>query len=302
MQPLTENDPRTVGGYRLRALLGTGGMGRVYLGESRAGDEVAVKVIKPSALDEEARARFALEVHSLKGVMGARVAAFAAADAEADQPWLAVEYVAGPDLRALVWDAGPLPVVETASLGALLTEGLDSIHRRGLLHRDLKPQNVVVAKDGPKIIDFGLAVLAERRTSLTAKDTVVGSVVCMSPEQARGEFTLTTAVDIHALGATLLYAATGHYPYSGPSWHPVALAIADPATAPDLSGLPAELTPLLSAMLASDPAERPTSAAVLDGLVGVIEQAGTTPARARRLWAARVPERDDVPELPAVPA
>lgn len=218
-------------------------MGQVFLGESAAGQQVAVKVIKSSVLDEDARARFLLEVDSLKTVYGPFVAAFVAADAQADAPWLAVEYVPGPDLRVLVTERGVLPLPETASLGALLAEGLATVHDAGLLHRDLKPQNILLAPYGPKVIDFGLAVLAERRSVLTASGYVVGSIFCMPPEQARGEHQLDRAADVYALGAVLLYAATGHYPYSGSTWQAVALNIEDPATAPDLTGLPAELHP-----------------------------------------------------------
>ncbi|MGO4429850.1 serine/threonine-protein kinase, partial [Streptomyces sp. MCAF7] len=135
------------------------------------------------------------------------------ADADADQPWLAVEYVPGPDLRTLVAGRGPLPLRETASLGALLAEGLGTVHDAGLLHRDLKPQNILLSQYGPKVIDFGLAVLAERRTTLTATGFVVGSVLCMPPEQARGEHQLDRSADVYALGAVLLFATTGHYPY-----------------------------------------------------------------------------------------
>lgn len=290
MEPLRDDDPRTIGVYTLVCRLGAGGMGQVYLGESPAGQLVAVKVIKPSVLDEDSRARFLLEVDSLKAVYGSFIASFVAADAHAERPWLAVDYVPGADLLAHVAERGVLPPAEGASLGALLAEGLGTVHEAGLLHRDLKPQNILLAPTGPKLIDFGLAVLAERRSTLTATGVVVGSVLCMPPEQARGEHELGRPVDVYALGAVLLYATTGHYPYAGASWQAVALKIEDPALAPDLSGLPPQLEPVVSAMLARDPADRPTLPEVTERLIGVMAGQGLTAAQAKCRLTELTPE------------
>lgn len=292
MEPLRDDDPRIIGVYSLVCRLGAGGMGQVYLGESPAGQLVAVKVIKPSVLDEDSRARFLLEVDSLKTVYGPFIASFVAADAHAERPWLAVEYVHGPDLLTHVAERGPLPLVETASLGALLAEGLGTVHEAGLLHRDLKPQNILLAATGPKVIDFGLAVLAERRSTLTATGVVVGSVLCMPPEQARGEHGLEWPTDVYALGAVLLYAATGHYPYAGSSWQATALKIEDPAVPPDVSGLPPQLEPLISAMLALDVADRPMLSEVTQRLVSVMAGQGLKAVQAKSRLTALAPMAD----------
>ncbi|MGA5095952.1 protein kinase domain-containing protein [Streptomyces lavendulocolor] len=280
--PLSPHDPVELGGYELLGRIGHGGMGQVYLGESPGGEPAAVKVIKPSVVDSETRQRFAQEVEILKTIWGARIAALLDADAEADPPWLATEYVEGPDLSRHVALHGPLPSLLAASLGATLAEALATVHKQGLLHRDLKPANVLLGPNGPKVIDFGLAVFAESSVSLTAPNTVVGTPACMAPEQARGDRPLTPAVDVHALGAVMLFAVSGHLPYQAANIHVLFHQVTDPETAPDLSGVPDELVPLLTAMLAHRAEDRPALSDVVQQCRAVIEAQGFKVAQARR--------------------
>ncbi|GAP48232.1 serine/threonine-protein kinase [Streptomyces azureus] len=282
ISPLSPDDPAELGGYELLGRIGQGGMGQVYLGESPGGEPAAVKVIKPSVVESETRLRFAQEIDILKTVWGARIAALLDADPEADPPWLATEYVEGLDLSRHVASHGPLDALLTASLGATLAEALATVHKQGLLHRDLKPANVLLGPNGPKVIDFGLAVFAESSVSLTAANTVVGTPSCMPPEQANGEKPLTHAVDVYALGAVLLFACSGHAPYRADNIHLLFHQVVDPATAPDLSGAPEELAPLLTAMLAHRPQERPALDDVVRRCRALIEAQGLKVAQARR--------------------
>jgi serine/threonine protein kinase len=264
-------------------------MGVVYRGVSPAGEQLAVKQIRSHRFTPEERARFAAEIEALKTVFGPRIVSYVDGDASAEQPWLAVEYLAGATLRDYVGEHGPLEPLLVAILGAALAEGLATIHKMGLLHRDLKPHNIILTERGPVVIDFGLAVLttakveaAESPSRLTAPGTVVGTLLCMPPEQVRAE-SLTSAADVYALGATLLYAATGHYPFAGDSDYALMQQIASPATTPDLTDLPPVLAPAITSMLAKDPADRPSLESVTGALVTVVTQAGFTATRAREL-------------------
>ncbi|WP_081237934.1 serine/threonine-protein kinase, partial [Streptomyces viridosporus] len=284
--PLNPEDPRVLGDFELLGRIGQGGMGQVFLGESPGGEPAAVKVIKPSVVDSESRQRFAQEIEVLKTIWGPRIAAFLGADAEADQPWLATEYVDGPDLARHVTTHGPLPSVLTAALGAILAEALSAVHTQGLLHRDLKPANVLLGPNGPKIIDFGLAAFTESTISLTAPHQVVGTPICMAPEQAAGVKPLTAAVDVYALGALLLFASTSHYPHEAATPYMVFHLVTDPHTAPDLSGVPDDLVPLLTGMLAQDAGDRPSLTDVVRRCRSVIESHGMKIAQARRRLTA----------------
>ncbi|MFH0175486.1 serine/threonine protein kinase [Streptomyces cacaoi] len=280
--PLSPEDPARIGGFELLGRIGQGGMGQVYLGESPGGEPAAVKVIKPSVVDSTSRLRFAQEIDILKTVWGARIAQLLDADADAEQPWLATEYVEGPDLGKHVMTHGPLPALLVLSLGATIAEGLGYVHKQGLLHRDLKPANILLGPNGPKIIDFGLAVFAASSASLTAANTVVGTPSCMPPEQANGEKPLTSAVDVYALGTVLLFAATGHLPYRASNIHVLFHMVTDPATTPDLTGTPPELVPLLTSMLSHQAQARPTVGEVVQQCRALVEAQGLKLAQARR--------------------
>ena len=261
VEPLRRWDPEQVGGYVLIGRLGAGAMGRVYLGRSAAGRLVAVKMIKAELAEEpDFRNRFGQEVAAARRVSGAFTAAVVAADSEADIPWLATVYVPAPSLSRLVRTCGPIGVPAVRWLAAGCAEALESIHGVGLVHRDLKPSNVLVSLDGPRVIDFGVARAAER-IQLTVTRGSVGTPAYMAPEQARDTRLATAASDIFALGATMLYAATGHAPYQGETVMDVLVQLA--TGPPDLAGLPPELAEIVAACLERDPRNRPTSASVL---------------------------------------
>ena len=196
-------------------------------------------------------------------VSGVFTAAVVAADADADVPWLATAYVPAPTLSRLIRVCGPLPVPAVRWLAAGCAEALESIHNAGLVHRDLKPSNVLVSPDGPRVIDFGVARAAER-VQLTVTRGSLGTPAYMAPEQARDPRQASVASDVFSLGATLLFAATGHPPYQGDTVMDILVRLA--TEPPDLAGLPAELVPAITACLERAPRDRPTSAALLAGL------------------------------------
>jgi serine/threonine protein kinase len=259
--PLRRWDPERIGPYAVLGRLGSGSMGQVFLGRSAAGRLVAVKTIRPELAEEAGfRTRFAQEVAAARKVSGVFTASVVEADPEADIPWLATAYVAAPSLSRLVLACGPLPAGSVRWLAAGCAEALASIHGAGLVHRDLKPSNVLVAPDGPRVIDFGVARAAERMGRTTSRGAV-GTPAYMAPEQARDTREASVASDVYSLGATLLFAATGHPPHSGASVMDVLARLA--TEEPDLSGLPAELTDLIAACLDRVPRNRPTSTAML---------------------------------------
>lgn len=256
MQPLGVDEPTVVGPYRLLGRLGSGGMGRVYLGRSTGGRTVAVKIVHPHfALDEEFRARFRREVDAARRVGGAWTAPVLDADPEAAVPWVATAYAAGPSLSAAVAEGGPLPAHTVRVLGAGLAEALAAVHDLGLVHRDVKPSNVLLTLDGPLLIDFGIARAMDGTASLTSTGVSIGSPGYMSPEQILGKGA-TGAADVFSLGAVLAYAGTGKPPFPGDS--SAALLYKVVHEEPELGSLDGELRSLVAACLAKDPGTRPT--------------------------------------------
>jgi Protein kinase domain len=261
VRPLRRWDPERIGPYTIIGRLGAGAMGQVFLARSAAGRLVAVKTIRVELAEEPGfRARFAREVAAARRVSGVFTASVVASDADADLPWVAAAYVPAPTLSALVRRCGPLPVPAVRWLAAGCAEALESIHGAGLLHRDIKPSNVLVAPDGPRVIDFGVARAAER-VQLTVTRGAAGTPAYMAPEQARDATQASPASDVFSLGATLVYAATGHPPYRGETVMDILVRLA--TEPPDLTGVPDELEGLLAACLDRVPRNRPTEAAII---------------------------------------
>ncbi|MDX3695156.1 serine/threonine-protein kinase [Streptomyces europaeiscabiei] len=295
-QPLQADDPPQVAGYRLAARLGAGGMGRVYLSHTQGGRPVAIKVVRPELADDPAfRRRFGREIKAARRVRGAYTAELIDADPDGVPPWLATLYVPGPSLAEAVARRGPLPVPAVLWLMAGVAEALQAIHDEGIVHRDLKPSNVLLAADGPRVIDFGIS-LASGLTSNTATGTAVGTPQFMAPEQATGG-DVTTATDVFALGQTAAFAALGVPLYGdGPS---VSVLYRIVHSEPDLSVLPEQLRPMMARCLAVDPADRPTPAEVVEWCrqrLGRDADAGGGPAVWREVTG---PEVSAPPPVPA---
>ncbi|MFC8200423.1 protein kinase [Streptomyces sp. NPDC057298] len=264
MRPLEVDEPTVVGPYRLLGRLGSGGMGRVYLGRSAGGRTVAVKIVHPHfALDEEFRARFRREVEAARRVGAAYTAPVLDADPDASVPWVATGYAAGPTLTAAVADSGALADHSVRVLGAGLAEALSAVHGLGLVHRDVKPSNVLLTLDGPLLIDFGIARATDGTASLTSTGVSIGSPGYMSPEQILGKG-VTGAADVFSLGAVLAYAATGSSPFPGDS--SAALLYKVVHEEPELGALSGELREAVAGCLAKDPSARPTPEALAAAL------------------------------------
>jgi serine/threonine protein kinase len=261
VEPLAGDDPRQVGGFRLQARLGAGGMGRVYLGYSPGGRPVAVKVVHPDlARDPEFMQRFRREVAAAQAVSDAYTAAVVGAGPDDTPPWLATTFVPGPPLADLIGKAGPLSEDAVWRLAGGLAEALQAIHAQGLVHRDLKPGNILIAADGPRVIDFGISRTTSG-TVVTATHTTIGTPAYMSPEQAQG-LPVGPSSDIFSLGSVLAFAATGVSPFGGGEAFSVGFRVVHGE--PDLTRVPASLRPLIDACLTKDPGARPVLAQLME--------------------------------------
>jgi serine/threonine protein kinase/DNA-binding beta-propeller fold protein YncE len=282
MEGLQRGDPASVGGYRLLGRLGAGGMGQVFLGVSPSGRRVAVKLIHPvHAGAEHFRERFAREIEAARRVGGFHTASVVDADPHAETPWMVTAYIDGPSLQEAVGRDGPLPPGRVRALGAGLAEGLAAIHAHGLVHRDLKPGNVIMAEDGPRIIDFGIARALDA-TGLTSTGAVVGTFAYMSPEQVRGD-PVRPVSDVFSLGCVLAFAATGRPPFGSDTAAAVMFRVV--GQPPDLAGVAdQDLRALIEACLAKSPGDRPTVPAVLDAQTRT-HPPSRTPARTDSILA-----------------
>jgi len=283
VQELQAGDPELIGPYRVMRRLGMGGMGQVFLGRSPGGRLLAIKVIRAElAADPQFRARFRREVAAARSVSGVFTASVVDADTEAPVPWLATAYIAGSSLADAVARYGPWPADAVLALAAGLAEGLLAIHSAGLVHRDLKPSNVLLAEDGPRVIDFGISRALES-DMVTSAGIVIGSPAFMSPEQAEGHKAGAPS-DVFSLGGVLAFAATGQGPFGTGSG--AALLYRLVHNPPDLDRVPAAARPLIERCLDKDPDRRPTPGDLLAELGDAVLAPG---------WRSAPPDRDALP-------
>ena len=261
VQPLASDDPAEIGGYRLRARLGAGGMGRVYLASTPAGRSVALKVVRPELSDDQDfRARFQHEIQAARRVHGLYTAQLLDADPTATPPWLVTAYVPGPSLQQAVTENGPMPEAMVFRLIAGVAEALQAIHAAGVVHRDLKPSNVLLAPDGPRVIDFGIARALEA-TALTRSGMMVGSPQFMAPEQILDQ-PVTPAIDVFALGSLAAYAVRGRPPFG--EGHSAAVSYRVLHEPPGLDGCPPQLRALIERCLRKEAGARPAPGEILE--------------------------------------
>ncbi|MQY04182.1 serine/threonine-protein kinase [Actinomadura macrotermitis] len=283
-QPLTADDPPAIGTYRLLGRLGEGGMGAVYLGLAPDGRRVAIKVIRPElAAGPSFRARFDSEVANAQRVASFCTARVIEHGEAGGAPYLVTEYIDGPSLEDHIAARGPLPPGPLRSLAVGVATALTAIHAVRLVHRDLKPRNVMLAADGPRVIDFGIARALDSDERHTQTGGVVGSPGWIAPEQLFDGLA-GTAVDVFAWGTLVAYAATGRHPYG--TGNLATLAGRAQQGHYDLTGVPGELQALVRAALEPDPRRRPSAEQLLTGLVGTHDTQRAATAIVHAGWAA----------------
>ncbi|MEV5968607.1 bifunctional serine/threonine-protein kinase/ABC transporter substrate-binding protein [Streptomyces sp. NPDC051921] len=265
LQPLLPADPSTIAGYRLLGRLGAGGMGVVYLGRTDSGELAAVKVTHADQADQaDFRARFRREVEAARRVVSPWAVPVTGADPDAPEPWMATAFVPGPSLGEAVRAHGPLPERSVRILGSAVARALAAVHAAGIVHRDVKPGNILLAVDGPRLIDFGIARAADE-TALTSADMVVGTPGFLAPEQAEARAAdIGPAADVFALGCLLAFATTGRPPFGSGALD--ALLYRTVHDEPDLAGVPEPLLDLVRQCLAKEPAVRPTARSIAERL------------------------------------
>ncbi|WP_051367161.1 serine/threonine protein kinase [Hamadaea tsunoensis] len=310
VRDLRPNDGQDIGGYRLLGRLGEGGMGTVFLAEDAGGTRVAIKVIRDHLLErDEYRERFRGEVERAKTVPPFCTAEVLDADPDHEPPYLVVEYVDGPSLAEVVAEAGPLRGTSLHSLGIGMATALTAIHGANVIHRDLKPGNVLLPRGGVKVIDFGLARDVDTATGITRTDQVMGTVPYISPERLGGASfgglrPVTAAADVFAWGAVMTYAATGRTPFGGDT--PASTAVRILTSEPDLDGIGGALRDIIARTLAKDPADRPTARDLLDELMSTgatrsgVPKAVIEPAKEAQAGGAEL-TRADVGTTSSVP-
>jgi outer membrane protein assembly factor BamB len=279
VEPLTGADPSAVREFRVLARLGAGGMGQVYLAASPAGRFIALKVIQPQfAGDPEFVRRFHAEADAAQRVSGLYTAPVVAAGVDDRPPWLATAFVPGPSLHEVVTAHGPLPSAALWRLGAGLAEALRAIHSAGLIHRDMKPGNVLLASDGPRVIDFGISRAAAASSRMTATGAAIGTPGYMSPEQVEGA-EISPASDVFSFGSVLAFAASGVSPFAGaPGASAPSVMFRVVHGEPALDAVPGDIREVVAACLAKDPAQRPDLGQVAARSAAAVEYLGLSPA------------------------
>ncbi|MEU9574405.1 protein kinase [Streptomyces massasporeus] len=291
--PLHSDDPKSIGGYRLLDRLGAGGMGVVFRARARSGRDVALKVVHAQyAADPVFRTRFRQEIAAVRKVSGAFTAPVLDADPEAARPWMATQYVPGPSLARRIRDRGALPDTELRGLALGLVEALRDIHRSGVVHRDLKPANVLLAEDGPRVIDFGISRAAENHQTLTETGQMIGTPPFMSPEQLVDARAVGPASDVFSLGALLVYTVTGRGPFDAGSPYLTAYRVVHDE--PVLEGVGLPLRGLLERCLSKEAADRPGLDELARELAAVLPEPTDGDPATMALRADRLPAVDPV--------